>query len=208
MYNEENFKSQFGQDKILLSLIGEKRNGFFIELGGCDGISLSNSYFFEKELDWNGVIIEPEPYSYGKLKVNRKCFTSNALCSDVSGVEKEFLLAGATSGIISESSGYYIKKNMNNDKIKIITTTLEKVLNDFNAPKNIDFLSLDVEGHEYEVLKNFPFHKYIIDIICVENNSSIDNTDNIEKVVNLLENNNYKLMDESTKTDLFYKKIN
>lgn len=208
MYNEENFKSQFGQDKILVNLLKGKRNGFFIELGAGNGVSLSNSYFFERELGWIGVLIEPEPYSYSMLWNNRSGFKSNALCSDVSGVEKEFLLAGATSGIISDSSGYWIKKNIkegNNSRTKMVTRTLEEVLDGFPTPKNIDFLSIDVEGHEYEVLKNFPFNKYVIDIICIENNSSIDETDNIDKAKKLLENNDYRL-EVSTNTDLFYRK--
>ncbi len=130
------------------------------------------------------------------MRDNRNCFITNALCSDVSGVEKEFLLAGATSGIVSENSGYWIKKNIkegNDRRIKLMTFTLEEVLKGLDCPLFIDFLSIDVEGHEYDILKNFPFDKYIIDIICLENNSSIDETDNIDNVKRKLESNDYFL---------------
>jgi FkbM family methyltransferase len=199
MYKEENFKSQHEQDKVLLHFIGEKRNGFFIELGALDGIIISNTYFFEKELGWTGVLIEPIPESYENLKKNRNCHVSNALISDVSGIEKQFLMGGAGSGIINDEdpqqSGYYVRVNITNPRIKMITKTLDEVLDEFNSPNYIDFLSLDVEGHEYEVLKNFPFDKYIIDIICVENNSGIDKNDNMINFHNLMINKNYELLE-------------
>jgi len=195
-YDKNSFKSQYEQDKVLLYFIGDKKNGFFIELGALDGLIISNSYFFEKELGWNGVLIEPIPESYKNLKKNRKCYTSNALISYENGLELDFLMAGAGSGIIDDdnpqSSGYYVRENIKNPRIKMKTKTLDNVLDEFNSPKNIDFLSLDVEGHEYDVMKNFPFEKYFINYIVVENNSSIDNNSNMDNFKDLMKSKNYK----------------
>lgn len=203
-YLEESFKSQYGQDKELLKLIGEKQNGFFVELGASDGIFLSNSYFFEKELGWTGLLIEPDPIAFKNLKENRKnSFVSNALIGSKSGEEKLFLLAGVVSGIIKEHPSYWIKKNLNNDKILLKTQLLSDILDEFNCPKQIDFLSLDVEGFEYDILNTFPFYKYTFDYICVEHNACYDSSINKKKITDLLIKNNYILIKELSIDDIF-----
>jgi len=203
-YSEEDFKSQYGQDKELLNLIGEKQNGFFVELGANDGIFISNSYFFEKCLNWKGVLIEPDPEAFNQLKENRKnSFVSNALCGSKAGIEKEFLLAGVLSGIVDENISYWTKKNINNDKIILITRLLSNVLDEFNCPNKIDFLSLDVEGSEFEILSTFPFDKYEFDYICVEHNACYDNSVNKKKINEILIKNNYIRIRELNIDDIF-----
>lgn len=53
------FHSQVGQDEWVHSMLRSKRNGFFVELGACDGLYLSNTLFFERSMGWKGVLIEP-----------------------------------------------------------------------------------------------------------------------------------------------------
>jgi hypothetical protein len=67
------FHSQIGQDQWVHSVLGDKRYGFFVELGACDGISLSNTLFFERSLNWNGICIEPEQSMFDQLVRNRTC---------------------------------------------------------------------------------------------------------------------------------------
>ena len=129
---EDNFKSQNGQDKYLFSLMRNKK-GFFVELGACDGVLFSNSHYFEKELGWNGILIEPNPIYWEDLKKNRSCHLSNKLCDDMEGKEVDFLLADSMSGIISDNPGYWVKQHINKDKIKLKTTTLSNVLDELNS---------------------------------------------------------------------------
>ena len=88
------YHSQYGQDKIINERIfGSKRNGFFVDIGANDGITGSNTYFFEKELSWKGVCIEPQPDIFNKLAKNRKSECHNCAVSSKTGTAK-FLKVG------------------------------------------------------------------------------------------------------------------
>lgn len=202
--SDNNFKSQYGQDKILLELIGYKRNGFFVELGACDGIMYSNTYYFEKELGWNGILIEPNPNFSDDLRKNRNCYISNEICSLTANENIDFLIAGAVSGVINDNPGYWVKKNIETSQsIKLISTTLSDILDKYNAPSTIDILSLDVEGLEYDILKSFPFDKYKFNYICVEHNSCFEGIENKNKIQKILTNNNYTLIKEIDIDDIY-----
>ena len=87
----ENYKSQIGQDKYISGVIFKnKKNGYFIELGAVDGIKLSNTYYFEKELNWKGICIEPNLKYKELLSSNRNCHTATELVYSTSGEYKEF----------------------------------------------------------------------------------------------------------------------
>ena len=171
---ENKFKSQIGQDKYISEVIFKnKRNGYFIELGAVDGIKLSNSYYFEKELDWNGICIEPNP-TYNKiLSVNRNCITLNELIYSESGILKDFNILDndELSGMQNHLG------NIGNSKlekcIKLKTKTLTEILDEHNAPNYIDYLSLDTEGSELEILKGLDMNKYTIGYISVEHNYTL-----------------------------------
>jgi len=86
-----NYKSQIGQDKYVLdNIFANKKNGYFIELGGADGVTYSNTYYMEKELDWNGICIEPNPKYKECLKKNRNCHKEFCPVYSSSGKEVEF----------------------------------------------------------------------------------------------------------------------
>jgi hypothetical protein len=53
--------SQYGQDQLIDKLLNQKRNGFFVEIGGYDGETFSNSLFLEKERRWSGLLVEANP---------------------------------------------------------------------------------------------------------------------------------------------------
>lgn len=201
-----NFKSQYGQDKYISSLVNNKRDGYFVELGACDGVMFSNSHYFEKSLGWNGVLIEPNPYFYEDLKKNRKCNISNKLCDGEAGKEIDFLIAGPISGVLNDKSGYWVKQNLNNQKIKLTTTTLSDVLDEFHSPYKIDFLSLDVEGSEYNILKTFPFDKYTFHFMCIEHNECYDGSENKNNIRELLISKGYTLIKESNIDDFYENK--
>jgi len=160
------YTSQIGQDEWVHSVVGNKSNGYFIELGASDGVFLSNSFFFEKVLGWNGICIEPNPEFSTKLTQNRNCHICFSCVSNLDDREVEFAIDGHTSGAV-ETAGPFTHIN---NKIKVKTKTLYSILKLYNAPKVIDYLSLDVEGQEYEIIKDFPFHEYRFNCITVEHN--------------------------------------
>lgn len=185
------YHSQIGQDKWVHSVLGDKKEGFFIELGACDGVELSNTLFFERELNWNGICIEPNDDYFLKLTQNRKCHTVNALAYSEAGHEVDFSLCQAASGVLDENVGPFTTKNR---VVKKTTTTLSKILDDCNAPSVIDYLSLDVEGQEYNILKTFPFDKYKFRCITVEHNEPHVGPTQQMLIREILEKNGYKFV--------------
>jgi len=123
-----------------------------------------------------------------ELKNNRKCYVDNGLVSSYEGMEREFVCDDTVSGIIDEISCNYLShKNI----IKKTTTTLEAILDKFNAPSIIDYLSLDVEGHEFDILSTFPFDKYKFRCITVEHNLPTCGPFNRMRIRRILEDNGY-----------------
>lgn len=164
------YQSQIGQDKYIIEhIFNYKKNGYFIELGAADGKNLSNTYCLEKHFNWDGLCIEPNPLFHEKLKQNRNCKLDFSPVFSKSGEKVKFTVAEEYSGISN-----YILKNCNvykgKGEIELETKTLTEILDANNAPSYIDYMSLDTEGTELEILKGLDFNKYKIAYISVEHN--------------------------------------
>lgn len=166
--------SQLGQDLEVLKFYNNKKNGFFIEIGASDGIELSNTYLLEQKYNWNGICVEPLPDKFKLLCNNRP----NSLCYDKavyneSNIDVIFDIANnydLLSGISDNIDCHKNKVNSNKTQIIVNTTSLNDLLEKSNAPLIIDYLSLDTEGSEFEILKSVDFNKYIFGLIDVEHN--------------------------------------
>lgn len=163
--------SQAGQDKWAIEeVFNFKKNGFFIEIGAADGLFFSNTYVLEKHLDWKGICIEANPVSFKNLIKNRDSINVNA-CLDYTNHEVDFVYSetpyeGLFSGIVDQDTD---NKIINPPfTLKMQTKTLEQVLDECNAPNVIDFLSIDVEGAEHRIFRDFPFHKYKFLALVIE----------------------------------------
>ncbi len=183
--------SQIGQDTWVRSILNDKKEGYFVELGACDGLYLSNTLYFEKHLGWNGICIEPNDNYIASLNNNRSCNISSDLVYATTGETVDFALCGAVSGVVGACSGPFTQST---NIVKKTTTTLATVLDKFSAPSIIDYLSLDVEGQEYNILSTFPFDKYKFRCITVEHNAPHVGTGNQLLIRSLLEQNGYKFV--------------
>ena len=166
--------SQLGQDLEVIKFYNNKENGFFIEIGASDGIILSNTYLLERQYKWSGICCEPIPNNFTKLVKNRP----NSICYDKavynsSGLTLNFDIANncdLLSGISSHIDTHKSAVDVNKKTIQVQTISLLDVLNDAKAPSFIEYMSLDTEGSELEILKNFDFEKYTFGLIDVEHN--------------------------------------
>lgn len=183
-------KAQLGQDLFALLESGFKKNGFFVEFGATNGVSLSNTYLLEKEFNWNGILAEPSRSSHEELHANRNVFIEEK-CVWVTSGEK-LLFNETPMGSLSTLDAFskndlHKEHRKEGKKYDVETISLLDLLNTHNAPKHIDFLSIDTEGSEFEILKNFNFSAYTFGVITVEHNY----TDLKEKIYNLLSENGY-----------------
>lgn len=166
-------KSQLGQDLLALIGSGAKRNGFFVEFGAADGVALSNSYLLEKEFGWSGILCEPSRSWREDIKRNRSCTIEFRCVYSRSGEQISFSenYIGELSGI-TEFAGddHHGLINRTTTSYQVETITLLDLLKQHNAPSHVDFLSVDTEGSEFEILNAFDFGQFSFGAICVEHN--------------------------------------
>lgn len=192
--------SQFGQDLQVIEYFKYKTFGYFVELGAGDGKDLSNTYLLEHCYGWNGLLIEPNPIHFDALIQNRPSSTCvSQLCSSEPGLTKTFVLADHLSGITDNIVKYtHILDENSYPTIILETTTLTQVLDSVGAPRIIDYLSLDTEGSELDILKGIDFNRYTFLYICVEHNDIESNRQDIRQ---LLESNGYAWYRENNNVD-------
>lgn len=189
---ERRATSQLGQELWVLEQTGHKHGGFFVEFGATDGVLLSNTYLLEKEFDWSGICAEPNPAFFEKLKKNRSCITTPDCIGPTTGTEVEFILADEYGGFseFANSDNHAARRAAYRQKGQVIhltTISLDDFLKSHNAPRKIDYLSIDTEGSEYAILSAFPFGEWDIRLLTVEHN----NTPMREKIRVLLESQGY-----------------
>lgn len=183
-------KSQLRQDLFVLAELDFKRGGFFVEFGATNGVDMSNTYLLEKDFAWKGILAEPARRWHNDLRNNRTCdIETNCVWR-----ESNSLLAfnevevGEFSTITSFNASDGHRKARRNGRVYEVTTiSLEDLLVKHNAPRVIDYLSIDTEGSEYEILSHFDFEKYHFRIITCEHNC----TPTREKIFSLLTKNGY-----------------
>lgn len=185
------YYSQIGQDKWVHSVLGNKKDGFFVDIGAGDGIKFNNTFFFEKNLNWKGICVDANDDFMLNLRKNRNCDVIGAVVYSETDKELEFAVSKITSGIVNEYTSPFTTR----DKIiKRKSVTLQDILDYFEAPSIIDYLSLDVEGNEFNVLKNFSFDKYKFRCITVAHNEPHIGVKNRIEIRVLLENNGYRFV--------------
>lgn len=183
-------KSELGQDIFVLNELNFKKNGFFIEFGAADGLEMSNSYLLENNFGWNGILAEPSRSKHKALKENRKSNIETKCVwtkSDVTLTFNEVSLSEFSTIDSYSNNDEHLQKRKNGIKYEVKTISLNDLLNKYNAPYFIDYLSIDTEGSEFEILSSLNFEKYKIKIITCEHN----NTNIKDKVFNLLKKNGY-----------------
>ena len=184
-------KSQIKQDLFVLAELGFKTNGFFVEFGATDGVSMSNSYLLEKEFNWKGILAEPGKCWHKALEENRTVNIEKKCVWHKTGETLQF--QEADSSTLSTIAGFgdsdsHSKTRGKGKEYTVTTISFNDLLSKYEAPKTIDYLSIDTEGSEYIILDSLNFDDYKFRVITVEHNY----TELREKVFRLLTSKGYK----------------
>ena len=174
-----------------LNKIFNKVNGFYIELGANDGLKQSNTALFEFFKNWTGILIEPCITAFEKCKINRPnslCYNNACVSNDY---QEEFVYGDFNTEHLMASVNAVRKSGLGRDintLTKVNAITLEKIL-DIEKIINIDFLSLDTEGYELNILKGLNLNKYRPKYMLIE----IYKND-YDNIIEFLNKYNYKLV--------------
>ena len=162
------------QDRwVINSVFAGKRNGWFVEAGAG---GQSNTRTLEKYYGWTGLGVEPEPERFREISEYRACHLENVCLTSEPG-EVAFtinLSAPGTSAVKDTLSNSLRNQFYSDDNTRDITVTgvpLCDLLDKYEAPPMIDYLSLDVEGGEWDVLREFPFDRYGFRCMTIERGS-------------------------------------
>ena len=165
--------SQLGQDLEVIKFYNYKKEGFFIEIGASNGIEISNTYLLETKYNWTGICCEPIPSKYEQLVKNRpnsKCYQEAVYNKSELSVTFYIAESSLLSGIAEHIDKHKDIVDKRKTSVQIQTISLMDVLERANAPSFIEYMSLDTEGSEFEILKSFDFDKYTFGLIDVEHN--------------------------------------
>lgn len=165
--------SQLGQDRFVLHELDFKRNGYFVEFGATNGVDLSNTFMLERDFGWSGILAEPAKGWHAALSDSRRSRIDHRCVWSRTGEKLEFseTPVGEFSTITS-----FIANDMHTglrdhaSSYAVETVSLLDLLDAHAAPSVIDYLSIDTEGSEYEILAAFDFSRYRFNVITVEHN--------------------------------------
>mgnify|MGYP003953788659 CR=1 FL=1 len=200
-------KSQFKQDEWVIKHFNGKRDGVYLEIGTNNGEIDNNTTVLEKEYNWKGVCIDPLMYNVK----NRSCKKFRVALGSKPGITKYMTSVDNKHGLSGISE--FVKSKYNNKvwadrlneegvtkEIDVEVRTPIDVLEESKIPNVIDYMSLDVEGAEMNILKSFPFDKYCIRYSTIETN---DDKNKETELRNFMKSKGYKFVKHEGVDDVF-----
>lgn len=181
-------RSQIGQDLFVLQRLKEKRGGYFVDFGATDGVSLSNTYLLETEYGWQGLCAEPSQRWHQALKTNRRCAIETRCVWSCSGVRLPFTecrdgeYSTLTQFAESDSHSEHRRREAHCE-YHVESVSLTDMLSDHGAPPLIDYLSIDTEGSELEILAAHDFERFRFRVVTVEHNHAGDRRRRIARLL-------------------------
>ena len=171
------FYSQFGEDRLLSAIFSGARTGSCVEVGANDGVNDSTTLHFEEQ-GWKCVLVEPNPELCQEIRKKRRgplfeCAASNQDGSATLHVAYGALRAHGVSGLgdARETSERIAKYGFAARPVTVRSRKLDDILEEARLPSNFDFISIDVEGHELQVLEGFSVERWRPTVILIEDNS-------------------------------------
>lgn len=210
-------KAQLGQDLFVASQwLAHDLPSYFVEVGGTDGVELSNTHLLETRLGWRGLVVEPAKVWHEALRANRHCAIDHRCVTDRSGQQVEFLETQAATDTYQHSSAALSSmaqfaasgdwataiREGNSKRYAVSTVSLDDLLAEHGAPREIGYLSLDTEGSERLILEGHDFERYRFHLVTVEHNF---HSANRQAIFALLTRNGYRrLLPEISRWDDWY----
>jgi len=205
------YHSQAGQDKFIEEFVFKgKTEGFFIEIGGHDGITGSNTLFFEKFRNWDGICIEASPRHYEMMRMSRSVDCLNIALSNFDGESAFFEITQGPhqmSGLMADLEPNILENlktsvDFEGHEITVPVMTFENLARERNL-QTVDYFSIDVEGAEINLLQGIDFDFTDIRVMSIENPP--DRKNNFEGIRKIMSDINYRFLGSFGVDDIFAK---
>jgi FkbM family methyltransferase len=200
------FKSETGEDRILAREFAGKTAGYFVEVGAYNGEGGSNTFHFEKALGWTGVLVEADPVLAEEAKAARPgSVTVNcaAVAPDSSPTVKFHVVEGcrfiSSLALEAESLKRIEDMPVRVREIEVPAKTLDQMLEECGS-REVDFMSIDVEGHEWDVLSGFTPSRWKPKVILLERNHHLPDA----RIMRYMHRHGYRYRRTTGVNDWFY----
>lgn len=202
------YTSQAGQDYVVDQVLKGKRGGTFVDVGGYDGVTGSNTFFLETHRGWTGALVEPVPAQLAKAETIRTCPCHGLAVASTEGeadfieISEGYTQMSGLAETYDESLLGTVRSDTRHKEntIRVKTKTLSGLLHDAGLV-HPDFVSLDIEGGELACLKAFPFAKHNIPLWSIENNTGSS------EIKLLMEAEGYDLIEFCGPDELYFKRF-
>ncbi len=185
--------------------LGEMRNGYFVEFGATDGVTNSNTALLEREYGWHGILAEPNPAWHRRLRQSRHAHIDPRCLAARTGEQVEFVLVEdpELSTIATYAGGdHFAEVRRRGESISVETVALNDLLAAHGAPGTIDYMSIDTEGSEWEILSTFDFSRWQVRLLSIEHN----NTEREHQIDDLMAQHQYRrVFREFSQWDAWYR---
>ena len=199
-------QAQLFQDLLVVFFLKGRRNGFFVEFGATDGVGLNNTLVLERNFQWTGILAEPAACFHAALKANRKAAIDTRCVWSASGERLDFVETQipelSTVSTLAGNDQHKEARSRNTRTYAVETVSLNDLLAAHDAPREIDYLSVDTEGSEPAILKAFDFSRYDVKIATVEHNYIEPNRGEVHALMTA--NGFLRLMEPISKFDDWY----
>jgi FkbM family methyltransferase len=176
LMGEAESHAQFEEDRILGEIFGDRAKGYCVEVGAHDGRTGSASYLFEQK-GWECLLVEPIPALVEEIRRHRACRVVNCAASSGAGEATFFVAeqveAMSTLDLTSDRRKWIEQVGGAIKEITVRTATLDSLLAEAGFPE-IQFITIDVEGHEMAVLEGFTLEAHRPRIVIIEDNAASD----------------------------------
>lgn len=201
--NFQNSNAQLFQDLWVLWELDLHKHGYFVEFGAFDGRRLSNTFLLEKEYGWRGVLAEPNPEMHDAIRENRSAILDERCVLTTSGDRIDLIVtheAEYSSIDRHTQSDSHAPLRSRGRRVSVPTVSLADLLHEHDAPPVIDYMSIDTEGSELEILKAYDWSRHIR-CLSIEHN----HTRNHESIDELLHRYGYvRRFADLSKWDAWY----
>jgi FkbM family methyltransferase len=162
--------AQINQDINVLKFYRYKKGGFFLDVGAYNGVDMSNTYLLEKSYNWKGICFEPLREAYENLREVRSAVCIDKAVFHETGKKMRFSACNVLSGITDCIDKYPWVKDSESYEVETIRLDDAILEHETIVPYFIDYMSLDTEGTEFDILQSFDFNNYRVGYFTIEHN--------------------------------------